>query len=420
MNNFKLTQISNTVNGSISLTGSKSISNRVLVIRRLTKNSFSIKNISDSEDTSRLSLLLNMICQCGDSGIPMVIDTGDAGTVSRFLTAFLSFREGIWLVTGSSRMCERPIEGLVNGLIELGADISYTAKKGKMPLRIVGKDIRGGEITIDSSKSSQFITALMLISPYFDNGLKINFERHPVSWPYIEMTRDIMTKFGINVDLNKSFVKILPKKYKSFEYTVEGDWSSAAFWFETLALAESGKIILKNISLDSIQGDKALVDIYKHFGIETKQIRKGIEIVKNGKADDAFEYDFMGCPDLVPPVMATCAALRVPALFKNIAHVSYKESDRISSMSKELAKTGVVLEKKKKGWFLNPHKMPSANELKFSSYNDHRVAMSLAPLVLKYNNVVISAPDVVNKSYRNFWNDFISLKFAALNIISDN
>lgn len=420
MNNHRLEYIDSNIEGQVILSGSKSISNRVLLIRKLTGNSFNIENLSSSDDTTRLSLLLNMICQCGDSNIPMVIDTGNAGTVARFLTAFLSFREGTWLVTGSSRMVKRPVVGLVKGLVALGADITHVAKEDKMPLRIVGKDIRGGEIMLDASESSQYVTALMLISPYFENGLTINFTKAPVSWPYIQMTQSVMRKFGVETELSKQRVKILPAKYKAVNCSIEGDWSSAAYWYQSLALADEGRIIIKNLDVNSIQGDNALIDIYKKFGVVTNEIEGGIELVKQGNVIKEFEYDFIGCPDLVPPVMATCAALGITSIFKNIEHLSYKESDRIHALSTELGKIGASLEKKEIGWVLKPEKIKMVLPIVFNTYDDHRIAMSLAPLVLKYKNIEIKNPEVVNKSYTNFWNDFKNFKFATVSSKSVN
>ena len=420
MSSLKLSNISDVVRGKISLSGSKSISNRVMFIRRLANNAFNIENLSKSDDTTKLSALLEMICKCGDSNIPMVIDTADAGTVSRFLTAFLSFREGTWLVTGTRRMQERPVEGLVNGLVDLGADITFAEKNGRMPLRIVGTDIRGGEIVLDASQSSQFVSALLLISPYFEEGLKIIFKNPPVSWPYIEMTTQIMEIFGVKVDLNEKRAIVKHASYKPLNFTVEGDWSSAAYWYETIALAEGGKIILENLDTESIQGDSVLIEIYRNFGVETKKIEGGIELSKSGKIVDEFEYDFKGCPDLVPPVMTTCAAFNIPSVYKNIDHLSFKESDRIEALKSELSKIGAFLEHSNNEWILTPGNISHENEIIFSTYNDHRIAMCLAPLILKFDNITIENANVVNKSYPDFWKDFLNLKFASLKIISDN
>lgn len=420
MNSHKLEYLKSNIEGQISLSGSKSISNRVLMIRKLVGSSFNIENISSSGDTTRLSFLLDMICQCGDSNIPMVIDTGNAGTVARFLTAFLSFREGTWLVTGSSRMVKRPVVGLVKGLVALGADITHTAKEDKMPLRIVGKDIRGGEIMLDASESSQYVTALMLISPYFENGLTINFTNAPVSWPYIQMTQSVMKYFGVETEISKQNVKIRPSKYKAVNCNIEGDWSSAAYWYQSLALADNGRIIIKNLDVNSIQGDNALIEIYKKLGVGTNEIEGGIELVKQGNVIKEFEYDFIDCPDLVPPVMATCAALGITSIFKNIEHLSYKESDRIYALSTELGKTGASLEKKEIGWVLKPGTTKIDLPLIFNTYDDHRIAMCLAPLVMRYKNIEIKNPDVVNKSYTNFWNDFKDFNFATVNSKSTN
>lgn len=415
--NIQLNKISTKVNGKVAIHGSKSISNRVLILRELSGSHCPIDNLSLSDDTQRLLFYINMINTCGKSGIPMIIDANNAGTVSRFLTAFLVYKEGTWLLTSNKRMQERPIKGLVDGLRLLGADITYANKEGTMPLRIKGRDIRGGQIEVDVSESSQFISAIMMIGPYLEEGLTVSFKGRPVSLPYIEMTQKLMQKFGAHIELNEEGVNILPGKYRFHPCKVEADWSSASYWYETVALADDAEIFIPGLFKNSLQGDSILADVFEQLGVTTLFNNDGIKLTKTGNIVEKFSFDFKGCPDIVPAVMATCAALGIKSAFKNIRHLAFKESNRIKALGQELKKTGASLKKDKNSYILTPNNSNTNNNLSFSTYGDHRIAMCLAPLVLKYDKIEICSPDVVKKSYPGFWDDFKKLKFAVLNQI---
>jgi len=410
-----LTKTSAKAYGQVAILGSKSISNRILLIRELSGSTCSIENLSSSDDTRRLQLYINMISTCGKSGIPMIIDANNAGTVSRFLSAFLVYREGTWLITGNKRMKERPIKGLVDGLRLLNAKIEYTDKNEFLPILIKGSDIVGGRIEVDVSESSQFISAIMMIGPYLYEGLKIRFKGTPVSLPYIEMTQKLMQKFGAYVDMNEEGVNILNGKYQFHQCTVESDWSSASYWYETLALAEEGEINITGLSKNSLQGDSIIVDIFEQLGVKTKYTINGITIFKTANITNKFSFDFEGCPDIVPAVMATCAALGIKSTFKNIAHLAFKESNRIKVLAQELNKIGASLTKSKSSYILSTNKKSIESNLIFNTHGDHRIAMCLAPLVLKYSQLEICSPSVVNKSYPGFWEELKKLNFAELN-----
>ncbi len=355
-----------------------------------------------------------MINTCGKSGILMILDANNAGTVSRFLTAYVVYREGTWLVTGNLRMKQRPIKGLVDGLRLLGADITYTDKEGAIPLLIKGREIRGGSIWVDVSESSQFISAIMMIGPYLEQGLKIRFKGDPVSLPYIKMTQKLMQKFGANVELNEGGVVILHGKYQFHQCTVESDWSSSSYWYETVALSDHAEIFIPGLYKNSLQGDSVLAEVYEQLGVTTLYENNGVKLIKTGNIVKKFSFDFIGCPDIVPAVMATCAALGIKSVFRNIEHLAFKESNRIIALSQELKKIGASLKKDKNSYLLTPVANVPYNNLEFSTYGDHRIAMCLAPLVLRYNKVEIYNPDVVKKSYPEFWDDFKKLKFADL------
>jgi 3-phosphoshikimate 1-carboxyvinyltransferase len=416
----QLTKTSAKAYGKLVIHGSKSISNRVLLIKELSGSSCFINNISLSDDTQRLSLYIKMISTCGKSGIPMIIDANNAGTVSRFLSAFLIYREGTWLVTGNKRMKERPIKGLVDGLRLLKGNIAYADKEGFLPLLIKGSNIVGGRIDVDVSKSSQFISAIMMIAPYIYEGLKIKFKGNPVSLPYIEMTQKLMQKFGAHVELNEDGVHILNGKYQFHECTIESDWSSASYWYETVALADEAEIKINGLAKNSLQGDSVLVGIFEKLGVKTVFTADGITISKNGITVDTFSFDFEGCPDIVPAVMTTCAALGIKSIFKNIEHLAFKESNRINALAQELKKIGSSLKKNKSDYILYPNETKVHNSLVFNTYGDHRMAMCLAPLVLKYDTIEICSPGVVKKSYPEFWNELKKLNFANQNNIYES
>lgn len=415
MQQLKLSKITNSFSGEIEIKGSKSISNRLLIIKGLAGSNCEIANLSNSDDTIILDAFLKRIETCERSGIPMIIDVGNAGTIARFLTSYLSFREGMWLITGSTRMRERPMKGIVDGLLQLGANITYQGKEGYLPLKIIGSDIRSKVIDIDVSKSSQFLSSLMLIGPYLEKGLTVVFVGSPVSFPYVEMTQKLMQKFGAHIILDSEKVIVRPGKYEFHSCAVEPDWSSASYWYELVALSKNAELFLPGFSKKSLQGDSIISDIYRQLGVSTEFTNDGIVISKLESIPTSFSYDFSGTPDIVPAVMTTCAALGIDSEFKNIGQLIHKESNRIDALQTELHKVGAMLTKRGNSYLLtNGDKV--YKDLYFNTYNDHRMAMCFAPLVLLYDNIEIENPEIVNKSYPNYWDDFKKLNFADLKI----
>ncbi len=410
----KIEKISSNLDGIINIKGSKSISNRLLIMSELANSEKVILNLSSSDDTRSLQFYLDMINNCEVSGIPMVIDSKNAGTVARFLTAFLVFREGTWLLTGDNRMKSRPITGLVDGLLQLGANITYIEQEGYLPVKIVGQDILGGIITIDPTLSSQFVTAIMMIGPYLDLGLTIKLNDKPVSLPYIVMTQKLMQSFGVSVTIANETIVIKEGNYSFTNCTVEPDWSSASYWYETVALSNKSSIFIPGLKKDSIQGDSVLPEIFEKLGVKTDFFYDGIRISNSDNFVRRLSYDFGGCPDIVPAVMATCTALGIEAEFINIDHLMYKESNRLETLALELGKTGAVIEKRNNVYELKVTNIPQ-KDMVFNTHNDHRLAMCLAPLVLRYDTIKINEPEVVNKSYPEFWDDFKKLNFASIN-----
>lgn len=410
-----ITRKTRNLKGRIVLAGSKSISNRLLLMRALSGQLPEIHNLSDADDTIRLKKLLEQISVCADSRIPMVVDASDAGTVFRFLTAFLSAKKGCWLVTGTKRMKERPVKDLVDALNQLDAEIHYKGSTGFPPLQILGGQLWGETISVNPSKSSQFVSAIMMIAPLLDNNLVIRLTKKPVSVPYIKMTAALMKRWGISVKMSQKEIVVEASDYKAVDSNVEPDWSSASYWYETAALADSCDLFLPGLSTKSIQGDSRCAEIFEQLGVLTVSSKTGIKLKKNEKTVTEFVYDFSGCPDLVPAVMVSCAAKKIPAIFQGVSHLRYKESNRIKSLTGELAKLGCRFETAANSIRLIPDAGQSASRpIEFNTFSDHRLAMAFAPLVLKTGKIMINDPSVVSKSYPSFWNDLASTELVTI------
>jgi len=375
-----------------------------------------LANLSQADDTIRLTFYLNHIRTCSDQNLPLVINAENAGTVLRFLISLLARKNGKWLLTGSERMQKRPIGILVSALQELGADISYSAKQGFPPLLVKGSKLSGGKLEMNASVSSQFITSLMMIAPLMDKGLTIDFSAKPVSFPYIEMTRKLMEEFAADVELKDKSVKINPSEYQIKSLSIEPDWSSASYWYEVVALADKAELFLEGFTKESVQGDSCVREIFKELGVNTAFESNGIRLKSSAKCTTHFNYDFSDSPDLVPAVITTCAAKGISATITGVDHLQYKESDRMKALSIELEKIGARISEKNGIFHLNINKNRKIQkDMVFETYKDHRMAMCFAPLVLMFDQIIIKDKDVVNKSYPAFWEDLEKLKFVKLN-----
>lgn len=395
------------ISGTVNLSGSKSISNRALLMKNLSGSNIRFDNLSTSDDTNRIKFYLKFIDTCLSSNIPLIIDTQNAGTVMRFLTAYLAIHDGKWLMTGIERMKKRPIGELVNALNALGTDITFTEKTDFPPVLIKGGNMYGGRVEINPKKSSQFISALMMIGPYLEDGLEIVLEKKPVSAPYIKMTAQLMKLFGIAVDVSSKKITIPAGDYKITELNIEPDWSSVSYWYEVAALTKDSNIFIPGLSKNSLQGDAIVAEIYDNLGVETTYQKDGILIKSKTEYQSEFDFNFKDYPDLVPALMATCAAKGIELKIRGINHLKYKESDRIISMDEELTKIGCSISRKGQIYILKPGKLVKMVE--FNTHEDHRIAMSLAPLALLINEVTINNHNVTIKSYPDFWNDMIKL-----------
>lgn len=431
-----------------NLPASKSISNRLLMIRALSDFCFSIGNLSAAEDTLLMQDLLAKIryCTCipdatgvipdSDSQVPVVLDPGNAGTVMRFLTAFLAVTPGTWVLQGRDRMRERPIGSLVEALRTLGAAIEYEGVPGYPPLRIMGRSLNGGEVAVDCSVSSQFASALLMIAPVLTNGLTIHLTGRPVSLPYLMMTVRLMEACGIRIVYNGQTVVVGPGKYRApapdsrkgnhiskgmISYQVEGDWSAAAFWYEVAAFASTAVIRLDGLTPGSLQGDAVVADLFRQFGVETVSGGKGIVIsrgVREGKK--SLNFDLADYPDLAPALIVTCSALGIPAIFTGLENLHTKESDRLRALEEELTKLGRQVAVTASGIFQvadtsGMHSVPdNETPLITGSHGDHRIAMALAPLALLTGTMRIDGSQVVAKSYPGFWEDMKRAGFTIL------
>ena len=410
---------SNSIRGSISLPASKSISNRLLIIRALAGHNFEIRNLSTADDTVLMQHLLLKIQQSKNSTKALELDCGNAGTVLRFLTALLAIRPGKWILTGSERMKQRPVGILVESLNQLGAGIQYVNKTGFPPLSIVGKELEGTEISMDGNISSQFVSALILIAPLLEKGLKINLRGSVSSRPYIEMTLGLLNKFGVNAVIDKNKISIPPQTYKDGAITVESDWSSASFWYEIAALSREADIRLENLSKDSLQGDSILPGIFEQLGVKTRFSNNAVQLIKTEKKTGKLIYDFTNHLDLALPVIVTAAALNIQGRFSGLENLRIKESDRLLAMVNELSKLGFKTELNEQFVLTTIPRKGNDDPHNFSkpvqTYADHRMAMAFAPLALVASHLSIDDPEVVAKSYPAFWSDLSSCGFDCKN-----
>ena len=407
--------------GCINLPASKSISNRVLMICFLSKKNFKINNLSGAEDTVLLANILKSINTDQNSKIPTKINAENAGTAYRFLTAGLCLMPGKWLLTGSERMKHRPIGTLVEALKKLGAKIEYAGKKNYPPLLITGSKLKGGKIEIDSSESSQFVSAILMIAPLLSGGLKITLKNKTVSTPYINMTLNLMKSFGIEYQKNENIIEIAEQKYQAKEQTIEADWSAASYWYEMAALSDKVDLKIQWLKKNSLQGDSIVAKIFKKFGIKTIFSPEGIHLKKEKIPLFDFNFDFSDYPDIAQTLAVTCAGLNFNGTFAGLKSLKLKETDRIKALKNELRKIDYLFDEQSENkWKLFPDKVRDEKEKseikKFKTYNDHRMAMAFAPLAICKGEIIIEDPDVVIKSYPGFWNDLRSVGFEIENI----
>ncbi|RLD27635.1 MAG: 3-phosphoshikimate 1-carboxyvinyltransferase [Bacteroidetes bacterium] len=397
----------------ITITGSKSESNRLLLLQALYPE-ISIENLSNSDD----SVLMQKALQSTKN----VIDIHHAGTAMRFLTAYFSIQEGREIIlTGSNRMQERPIQILVEALQQLGAEISYEKNQGFPPIQIKGKTLTKSKVTLNANVSSQYISAVLLIAPKLKNGLELTLEGKITSVPYIEMTLSLLKKIGVETSFSNNIINIKHKTQnpKSNNFVVESDWSSASYYYSIVALSDVGtEIGLSFYKKNSLQGDWALTEIYKEFGVQTTFENDSIIIEKSSivNRQSSIEFDLSNSPDIAQTIAVTCFGLGIECFLTGLHTLKIKETDRLLALKIEIEKLGGQVKITQDSLQILDSNSINKN-INIETYNDHRMAMAFAPLALK-TPLIINDAEVVSKSYPNFWNDLKTLGFQLTEIIN--
>ncbi|WP_347922802.1 3-phosphoshikimate 1-carboxyvinyltransferase [Pontimicrobium sp. SW4] len=387
----------------IKITGSKSESNRLLLLQALYPN-IEISNVSNSDDSKLMQKAL--------SSSSNTIDIYHAGTAMRFLTAYFSLQKGREIIlTGSSRMQERPIEVLVNALKDLGADISYINKKGYPPLNIKGQALKKHQVTLAANVSSQYISALLLIAPRLKKGLELTLEGKITSVPYIKMTLNLLRQIGVNISFKDNKITVQPiNEVTSKKLVVESDWSSVSYFYSIVALSNVGtKIELSSYIQNSLQGDSVLSTIYKDFGVETVFDDMTITLTKKNNQVSNFEYNLSNAPDIAQTITVTCLGLGISCHLTGLHTLKIKETDRLVALKTEIEKFGTQVTISNDTLTISKIN-PLVSNVNVETYHDHRMAMAFAPLALKATFNILEA-NVVTKSYPDFWNDLKNIGF---------
>ncbi|WP_443943739.1 3-phosphoshikimate 1-carboxyvinyltransferase [Pedobacter sp. AW1-32] len=405
------------INTEIQLTGSKSECNRALIISALSKKLVQVENLSNAADTVTLNGILGNLEEELEVEIQesKTVDVGPAGTAMRFLSAYLSAKNGNFLLTGTERMKQRPIGILTEALKTIGAEISYAENAGFPPLNIVGPlDQKTNQVKIKGDVSSQYISALLMIAPILPQGLILEIEGELTSKPYVDMTLDMLAAVGIKHNWTTNLISIKPQAFQPGTLIVEPDWSAASYWYSIAALADQSDIRLPALKDKSLQGDSQIQKIMEIFGVETRKTDRGIAIAKTGKKSvKPAILDLKTCPDLAQTIVVIAAALGNDMAFTGLETLKIKETDRIAALQNELAKIGVTLTEDNLVYTLNCDKLHFPEKITIATYEDHRMAMAFAPLALFVNELEIEEPNVVEKSYPFFWED---LKKAGFDV----
>jgi len=413
-----------TRNLKLQISGSKSETNRLLLLKVLYPN-ITLENASNSDDSKMMIKALEFPNPTTHN--PQLIDIHHAGTAMRFLTAYFAIQEGKEVVlTGSSRMKERPIKILVDALNQLGAEITYEENEGFPPIKIKGKKIIKNKVVIQANVSSQYISALLLIAPKLENGLELTLEGDLTSIPYINMTLALLNEIGIETSIENSIIKVnpLPKLRNAIRnphtITIESDWSSASYFYSIVALSEIGtKLQLSNFKKNSLQGDTALVEIYKSFGVETVfNSDNSIIITKvNTHYLLPINFNLNDSPDIAQTIAVTCFGLGIGCHLTGLHTLKIKETDRLEALKTELSKFGAIISVTNDSLTLEGSfyllSREVGGEISIATYQDHRMAMAFAPLALKVP-IIIENAEVVAKSYPAFWEDLKSVGFQIL------
>ncbi len=395
----------------VVLPASKSLSNRVLVINALSRVPQEISNLAECDDTAVMIAAL-----ANGNNAEMPVDVHGAGTAMRFLTAYFSLQPLRRTITGSARMQQRPITILVEALRNLGADIEYAKADGFPPLRVGGATMHGGEISLPADVSSQYISALLMIAPCLNGGLRLTLNGTIASRPYINMTLELMRSFGAKAEWTAvDTITVEQGGYSAKPYTVESDWSAASYWYELMALTQDAHsaFLLPALYENSLQGDSKGMDYFRKIGVDTSFSNGSAKICKGEWAEtDALELDLGGEPDLAQTFVAACCGLGIRFRFAGLSNLRVKETDRIAALETELAKLGYVVRDLPDGtMYWDGERCDAQKDAVIKTYDDHRMAMSIAPLCIKTGEIRIENPEVVCKSYPRYWDDLRAVGF---------
>ncbi len=401
MESLKINKINKTVIGNIQITGSKSETNRLLILQQFYPN-LTIENKSNSDDSV---LMQKALASTADE-----INIGHAGTAMRFLTAYFSVKEGSEIVlTGSHRMKDRPIKILVEALTSLGANIQFMEKDGFPPLKISGKKLTNDFVEVQGNVSSQYVSALLLIAPTLKNGLKLKFKGEVTSVPYIKMSLQLLAELDINYVWEGNLITVLPKPIiESKTVVVESDWSSASYYYSLCALSPNSEITLSSYKKNSLQGDSALATIYENLGVST-EFNENTIILKNKQTLNfkPLTLNLISAPDIAQTIAVTCFGLGVECYLTGLHTLKIKETDRLIALKTELEKLGGEVILTNETLHLKPSSKINEN-ISIATYDDHRMAMAFAPLAIKVA-IEIEDAGVVSKSYPSFWEDFAQI-----------
>jgi len=387
------------IEATILLPASKSISNRALIIHALGNGNHPLDNLSDCDDTQVMIRALR--AQPGET-----IDIMAAGTAMRFLTAYLSVTPGNHIITGTQRMQQRPIQILVNALRELGANIEYLANEGFPPLRIQGTTLKKSHISLPGNVSSQYISALLMIAPSLTNGLTLTLTGDIISRPYINLTLQLMKDFGAQATwVNDHELKVEPHPYHSRPFYVESDWSAASYWYQIAALSFKTTITLPGLFSNSTQGDSKVADIFRLLGVETQYEGKTVILHKKGEIAKRLDYNFINQPDLAQTFVVTCALMGIPFRFSGLQSLKIKETDRMAALICEMRKLGYILRESEGSILSWEGERCERTYEAIDTYEDHRMAMAFAPACLVLPDIYINDPHVITKSYPRYWED---------------
>lgn len=408
--NYRIYPPQDLLQASVSLPLSKSVSNRALIISALAAESYIPPIVAECSDTA---VMMRALQSDSDS-----VDAADAGTAMRFLTAYFACREDHEVrLDGTERMRRRPIGPLVDALRECGAEIEYAGEEGFPPLIVKGCRLRGGDIHIDASVSSQFVSALLMVAPMMTEGLRLTLDGEAASLPYIDLTLSMMGKAGARAERTADVLEVAPGTYTAPEALLaEKDWSAAAFWYEIEALT-CGFLTLEGLDLKSMQPDRRVSAIFSDLGVATTEGEDSaddVDLCGSPDTSPRLVADFASTPDLVPATVVTCAMNGIPFRLTGLQSLRIKECDRLSALSAELLKVGVVTETEGDHTLMwDGRRRPLLEMPVFETYGDHRMAMAFAPVAAYVPGITIKDAEVVDKSYPTFWDDLRSAGFTV-------